>query len=117
MHLIRLAAFALPWISLGLVATFVDIWIATSIELRVPYWLVWKFLTFWMVHLWGKVMCYAMTTDTLALVMMFGQVRGGRARTLALLSCTGHTLQPFPVLNPRAVELAVSLAKPFPDIF
>ena len=36
--------------------------------------------------------------------------------SLALMYRT-HTLQPFPVLNPRTVELAVSLAKPFPDIF
>ena len=69
-----IAAFALPFMTFGLVNMFTNIWVLDTSQLRTPLWLVWKFVAFWMIHLWAKIMCYGMTTDMLGLVMMFGQV-------------------------------------------
>ena len=74
-----MAAFALPMLSIALVNVFVDFYFGIgeskwSGALRLGMWLVWKCVTFCMIHLWAKIMCCGMTTDMLALVMMFGQV-------------------------------------------
>ena len=69
-----MAAFGLPYLTVSLVRIFANVWINDTSSLRTPLWLLWKFVAFWLINLWAKIMCYAMPTDSLAIVMMFGQV-------------------------------------------
>ena len=69
-----MAAYNLFAIPVGLVLLFMNTWVSNTALLRTPLWLLWKAVVFWLINLNAKITCYGMTTDTLALMMMFGQV-------------------------------------------
>ena len=73
-----MVAYTFPAMPIGLLLLFLRVYYRLpDMHLRIAFWFAYKGLSFLVVSLWAKMVCYAVRHDVQSLLVLFMTVRGG----------------------------------------